>query len=286
MSVKKFIFIVVSSLLLSGMVDGYNKKRLRKNDTHNKLTTSLIVPCCPKHAPRLFELLKIYENQTLLSDEVVISLSESNLVQAEVLDALQNELWSFPILLILSQEKLYAGQNRNRACEHAQGDIFICQDADDIPHPQRIEIIKYFFDHYKVDHLIHQFIFGSPTQDLIIDKYYYTCIEQLLFFYNEEISDAWRKRVPLCPGNPAVARHVFEKIQWSDMPRGQDVEFNEKVYAQFDNCFAVRVPLLVYRQFLSSTNKEEVPFLPIISFKGIQDENRKKQYKLTIKHFE
>ena len=47
---------------------------------HETLKTSIIIPCHPKHAQYLYELLKFYENQTILPNEVVISLSEANQV--------------------------------------------------------------------------------------------------------------------------------------------------------------------------------------------------------------
>lgn len=40
-------------------------------------------------------------------------------------------------------------------CISSEGEILITQDADDIPHPQKIEATEYFFSHYDVDHLIH-----------------------------------------------------------------------------------------------------------------------------------
>jgi hypothetical protein len=79
---------------------------------------------------------------------------------------------------------------------------------------------------------------------------------KFLFFYNEEISHAWKNGEPLSPGNPAIRRAVFEKIKWSNMPRQQDLIFNEAVYEQFKHCYALKIPLLLYRQFLSSLNTD------------------------------
>ena len=58
---------------------------------------------------------------------------------------IENMKYPFKVIYIFHKECKYAGDNRNCACEKASGDIFITQDADDIPHPQRIEIIKYMF---------------------------------------------------------------------------------------------------------------------------------------------
>jgi glycosyltransferase involved in cell wall biosynthesis len=220
------------------------------------LKVSLIIPCIPLHAPYLSSLLKTYEMQTVLPDEVVISLSEADLVESKILKELQTQPWHFPILLVLSKEKLYAGENRNKACEHATGDIFVCQDADDIPHPQRLEIIKYFFEHYPVDHLVHEFVFVTLSAHSIPSYTMHSDFSKIPFFYNEEISHAWKNGEPLSPGNPAIRRAVFEKIKWSNMPRQQDLIFNEAVYEQFKHCYALKIPLLLYRQFLSSLNTD------------------------------
>ncbi len=109
-------------------------------DTH--LKTSIIIPCHPRHACHLYDLISLYEEQTVLPDEIVISLSQSNQVSEEIIHNIESTPWAFSVKLLKSDKKLYAGQNRNRACDKAAGDIFICQDADDLPHPQRVEIIQ------------------------------------------------------------------------------------------------------------------------------------------------
>src|SRR3989344_6793822 len=130
-----------------------------------ELTTSIIIPCHPKHAQYLYELLKIYEKQTNLPDEVVISISEAHQIEPNIIKLLQDEQWHFPVKLLLSDKKLFAGQNRNIACSYATSEIFICQDADDFPHPQRIEIIKYFFVKYGIDFLLHKFIYNNNNNE-------------------------------------------------------------------------------------------------------------------------
>lgn len=202
------------------------------------LKTSVIIPCHFRHAVFLYELLRTYEDQSELPDEVVISISESHGMNKETLQKLEKENWKFPVKIITSNQKLYAGQNRNIGCSHAIGDIFICQDADDLPHPQRIEIIKYFFSKFNLDHLLHGY-------DLIPKRKKYNLQEIPYKFCNnyKEVGD-------VANGNAAIARHVFEKIKWSSVPRGQDCEFNSNVYHYFKNNLVVQIPLLIYRRYL------------------------------------
>jgi glycosyltransferase involved in cell wall biosynthesis len=224
--------------------------------TSNTYKTSVIIPCCAKHAQHLYSLLELLEKQTILPDEVVISLSESTSVDSAVMSQLQNSSWPFPVKLLLSEQKMYAGENRNKACEYSTGEVLITQDADDIPHPQRIEIIKYFFKNHKIDHLMHMWVEAKPHSSILFRKH--ENLKHIPFFYPTTYEDVRGKH--MTNGNVAISRRVFEKIKWSDMPRGQDSDFNKRVYINFRKRLALRISLLAYRIYLSSiATKEEIP---------------------------
>ncbi len=222
-----------------------------KPATDNPYTTSVIIPCYYKHARLLYELLRSYEHQTQLPDEVVISLSQADLVPDAVIQQLCNERWAFPVKLVTTNKQQYAGENRNNACDHASGTIFICQDADDLPHPQRVEIIKHFFQHYPVDHLFHQW--QEVVQGVPASFQHYDDLEQISFAYHRSFRELWRY-AKFTNGNVAIARHVFDKIRWSSEPRGQDTTYNTEVYKQFEHGIAIQATLLGYRRYLSSAN--------------------------------
>ena len=226
--------------------------RGEKSDFFRKIIkTSIIVPCHPAHAPYLYNLLKCYEKQTVLPTEVVISLSEADRVDNDLIKRLQEKKWAFPVKLILNEQKLYAGENRNKACESAIGDVFICQDADDIPHPQRVEVIRYLFQKYDIDHLMHQFIKITSFQATVKSFNDYNDLDSMPFFYRKDL----KVKVPdLTNGNVAISRNVFKQIQWSHRPRAQDVVFCKSVYQQFSNCIVLPRVLIGYRQFLSTQN--------------------------------
>lgn len=218
----------------------------------NNLKTSIIIPCDFKHTIYLYDLLTRYESQTILPDEVVISISEAHRAPQSLLHKLINTQWAFPVNVILSNQRVYAGENRNKACKIATGDIFICQDADDIPYPNRIEVIKLFFDTHQIDHLMHLFNFSDES---IKQK-----SENVDFFYPESLEDALNCIEKFHNGNIAIKRTVFDKIQWSNMPKSQDVEFNERAYKQF-NCIIVLEPLIIYRIEYSSWKFIELKIL-------------------------
>lgn len=215
-----------------------------------QFTTSIIIPCYYKHAHLLYPLLNYYTQQTVLPDEVVISLSEYKQVPDTLLEELAHASWPFPVTLILVAEKQYAGDNRNTACDHARSDVFICQDADDIPHPQRIEIIRHFFHHYPVEHLFHEWIDIPYKGSFTFPRY--TDLEQISFAYHRPFQDLWQHG-QFTNGNIAITRTVFNTVRWSSAARGQDSTFNKAVYEQFTHGIAIQAKLLGYRQFLSST---------------------------------
>jgi len=223
--------------------------------THKEdLKISIIIPCHFRHAHLLHPLLKLYERQTMLPDEVVISLSEAYLVDDLVIEKLQNKPWLFRVKLLLSNDKKYAGQNRNLACSNADGHIFICQDADDIPHPQRVETIIYFFERFSIHHLMHRYIYADDFSN------FSWCNKQRTAFIKPQsynaVWKAWNNTGQFTNGNPAIDRYVFQQIQWSDSPRGQDSEFNKEVYRRIDRRLVIWAPLLVYREELSSKKED------------------------------
>ena len=223
--------------------------KLIKREVRAALTTSLIIPCCASHARHLYKLLELYEQQTCLPDEVVISLSEANNVPPSIIESIQMRQWRFPVILIQCTEKQYAGENRNTACSQAKGDILILQDADDIPHPQRIAMIKYCFEVYNIEHLMHRYAMVNKETVLPISK---TIDPQKLVFRSCTLQ---ARKNSYTNGNIAITKELFAQIQWSNKPRGQDTEFNRKVFEQKTPSLLLPAVLLYYRIFLSSQNK-------------------------------
>lgn len=216
-------------------------------DSLRALTTSVIIPCHPDHVQYLESLLISYRDQTVLPDEIIISLSQAHTISKSTLIALECIQWPFELHILKHKEKFPPGRNRNEACYKASKDIIICQDADDLPHPQRVEIIRSVFETYMIDHLLHQWIssqekFQSCDATLLR--------ESLVSFRTYDLID-----VPyLHNGNNAFRRYVFEKLHWKpivDMIQ-EDVLFNRTAYAFFPNRLVLKLPLIMYRPELST----------------------------------
>src|SRR6185436_18764768 len=119
-----------------------------------------LIPCHPAHFVFLENLLQCHAQQTVVPDEVVISLSQGWKIPERARSDLTSREWPFKLVLLTHAHKLCAGENRSMAADNSSGDLLICQDADDLPHPQRIEIIKHLFEHFEIDHLRHQEMHG------------------------------------------------------------------------------------------------------------------------------
>lgn len=220
-------------------------------------TVSVIVPCYYKHFDLLPELLHHISLQTVLPEEVVISVSEEGKIDVDQRKKIESLKYPFKVNYIFHKERRYAGDNRNCACEKAIGDIFITQDADDIPHPQRVEIIKSMFQKYDVVHIVHKFAYpylrkgGSFGAEFSINK-----IKTSLMTH-DYMTECWVFG-PLTNGEMAIRREVFDKLHWSTQRVGEDVDFNCRVVALFKKSLILNAELLLYRQHFSSNTSRAI----------------------------
>lgn len=214
-----------------------------------KMTVSVITPCDATHFPELFPLLECLQEQTEIPDEVVVSLSRVESLEENDISLLENRGWPFSVKILRHLGKVSPGENRNLASRHSFGDILICQDADDIPHPQRVEIVKYMFQTYEIDHLIHGLIspyriFTTYQVDSIpahrfvniIDRNRY-CADHNFYVHN---------------GNICYTRKVAENLSWDSNGTGEDTRFNERVYASSYRSILIHANLVLYRVHLST----------------------------------
>jgi hypothetical protein len=129
------------------------------------LKLAVCIPCTSGHLQYLNYCLKSVEVQTRKPNIVVISISDSTLINYDTTP------FTFPIEIIYNEKKLFAGGNRNRAAEKALefgATILSFFDADDIMHPRRLELVeKAFLAHPEITGFLHCFTVG-PKSDLTI----------------------------------------------------------------------------------------------------------------------
>lgn len=220
---------------------------------------SIIIPCHYRHVAHLNNLLNLYGEQTELPDEAVISISEFDKLKDNSIDILEKKVFKFTVKITKSKDKLYPGQNRNVACENATGDILILNDADDIPHPQRVEIVKYLFEKYKLVHLMHQYKlfediggYKTPKYELYkeFDKYILWPEEKKLSIGEiRAITD----RNKIHNGNIAISKVVADQMKWTSASIAEDMDFNSRVYGAFKKRFMLKLPLINYISYHSTS---------------------------------
>lgn len=235
------------------------------------MKTSLIIPCTSKHfVENLPKILKSYELNTVQPDEIIVSLSEYKNVEKDkfnkeelkyILQCIDNKIFKKFILLNHYDKKTH-GPNRQAGSEVASGDILIYGDADDVALPQRIEVIKYFFENFDVQHLNHQWI-GDINKSRILDvtNIKYVSPEKVYshYFPNNNLIDCNKvchsyggDLLPyITAGHTAVLKSSLEKIRWKDWTEltfgpAEDYEFCMENAFYFKKSILINAPLIEY----------------------------------------
>lgn len=213
-------------------------------------TISVIIPCYHKHFCYLEDLLKAYCNQTVLPNEIVISLSEANKIHPQKIQDIENSSWPFELKIIKNNEQLFAGQNRNIAAKSSIYELLICQDADDIPHNQRIELIKYAFDNFEIEHLLHlcSYKLDILKKIYLIDKNNNNL--HIFNSYNKQFNGE-------AHGASALTKKLFNNFQWSDLAFSQDSRYNNHLYEIGYPKYVLEIPLYVYKKNNSSAKDKQ-----------------------------
>ena len=222
----------------------------RKEMIH--LTVSMIIPCAAQHFVYLEPLLNLVANQTRIPNEVVVALSETKGLDKGEMDALEAKGFPYSLRLLRSEEKGSAGYNRNRACSVAKGKLIITQDADDLPHPQKVEIIAYLFEKYPIDHLLHTFV-REP------DGFSFYRKEDLVPLVFRTYSDALScASIRMMNGQPSFTWQFGTFVKWPEEESfGEDLMFNRQAYRYGHwggrwKCVVIDCPLIIYREELST----------------------------------
>jgi hypothetical protein len=187
------------------------------------------IPAYIGHIKGLFKLLDSIQNQTVIPDKVVVSCSSTKKSDLE-LDCYFEKVkhYSFYLEIITTEEKKSAAQNRNIAASKLTDmDCITFIDADDIMHPQRIEILLKVFQEYDSDIILHNYFVHVTFENIIFNKiensdinvrinslrqHWSGCIEHIN--YVEE---------GIHHSQVSVKNEVFNKIKFPE-----EIEFNRK----------------------------------------------------------
>lgn len=192
------------------------------------LTIGVVIPCYKPHIPLLKRLFDSIENQTKKPDQVIVSCSSSD--EADI--PYRHEDYSFLLKIYTHNEKRNTAQNKNFGAKLIDTDIITFFDADDIMHPQRLEIIhKCFTENENIRLLIHSLNINPaslefPTYDISaahfeIDPFYVCNWGSVQLKNNSHRS--------IHNGHNAIRKNVLSELEYNETPEGhgrEDTLFN------------------------------------------------------------
>ena len=206
---------------------------------------SVVIPCHSNHFIYIENLLSELSNQSLIPNQVVVSVSSANSqTKKGINELIANNSYPFELRILISEEEILAGPNRNKGCRFAKGEIIIFQDADDLPHPQRCEIINEIFMTENTSIVLHDWIDTKIdfTKDLFdVKSVKRIKFEDFKFFSNHKVQF----------GCPSIKKNVLTTNRWPNVYPGEDQVFLRSVLKVFEYGIYLPYPLIKYRQEFS-----------------------------------
>ena len=215
------------------------------------MKSSIVVPCHFTHIGHIYNLVKIYNKQSRLPYEMIFVCSMINTKQLfDAIDKIKTKVddlnLSFLVHFRIFKNRHFAGLNRKIGSEMAKGDIIIFQDADDIPHKDRISIIEYFFQKYNPIFIGHHYIMRDYQKFKNIENRKKIDIKYSLHnnHYDKYFSH----------GNVAFIRDIVPHIHnwYENVRRTQDQKLNKYIMTKFKKSLIIHHPLLLYRDNYST----------------------------------
>lgn len=216
------------------------------------MNISVVVPCFPPHIKYINGCIESLKKQTHKPNEVIIALSQTTKEEANTLQhELNNEL--FNIIVLPTEEKQYAGQNRNRGALIASNEIISFIDVDDETHPQKLEIVKIVFEKYNPKMFIHSFSWKSSNfvvhdidkidvinSDKIFDATFGDPpVRNKKLEYTENGQGNKKLVIPnydeIHHGHVSISKDVITEIKYEDILSGQDSIFCRDVLWKYNN---------------------------------------------------
>jgi len=185
------------------------------------------IPCYYGHISHLTDLLNSIEKQTCKPDKVIVSSSSTK-------ELFKTKQYSFPLEIIITEGHKNAAQNRNIAANKLNDmDYITFMDADDIMHPQRIEILLKVFQETNCDIILHNFL---------MNDYNFNHIENIDYRINELIQcssgcirhiDFYKYQSQLIHhSQSSIKKYIFDIVKYPE----------EKEYYSREDCvFCYRV---------------------------------------------
>lgn len=244
------------------------------------MNISVYIPSIPQDFKNTPQIAQAYLSAPVKPSEIVICLSGAD--QAD--QTVKEQLRQIPnVRLHEHKEWLMAGPNRNLAREYCSGDIIAYQDADDLPHPLRLQVCSKYFEQPGIMVLNHGYIpTALRSQRLNTNNLYFPIIARPPNIYAAyfphgnysavvNITKTYGRRIPrfkafVCTGAPFIRREVLDHVQWrhpdnlvlrvTDNPHygterrfAEDYEFCMECVFKLKQSMIISSPLYYVRKF-------------------------------------
>lgn len=228
---------------------------------------SLCIPCYEGHIEYLHELVESIDEQTVKPDEIVISLSSVSADLGTQTEAILKRKCGVPLFVHHTPNKQYAGINRNVCAEYASYDVLIYIDADDLMHPQRIEIVKRIMAvHPELKSMYHSYskanlvndreVFESESGQAIFARNVENGTIPVLRCGENVNGCGVKNKFQIHNGHAVIRRDVFDRVRYGDEYYSQDSIFNRRVLRAFGSddrtVMHINLRLSYYRPQFSS----------------------------------
>jgi hypothetical protein len=218
---------------------------------------TICIPCVDKHIPLLLNLLKTMHNFTRKPDKIMIGLSpkfnNTDLIieKNKIIELFPN----LPLEIIVQTQKTNAAMHLNIMGNMVKEGFIVRADADDIIHPQKLEIIEKILNVYPDTKLIlHRFHVSqerdysmkklTPYKIMNFDDKIHTDVKygnkgydlnsnSLSKKYNRSI-DFLAKSNWIVNGANNYSPTVFKDVQYENKPYAEDSTFNRDVTVKYN----------------------------------------------------
>lgn len=218
---------------------------------------TLCIPCVDKHIPLLLNLLGTINKFTRKPDKIMIGLSPK-FNNNDLFDEKNKILQLYPklpIVVIVQNTKTNAAKHLNIMGKMIHEGYIVRADADDIIHPQKLEIIEKIINKYPDTKLLLHRFHVSRERDYSMNKFamysdlnfedtIYTDVKYANKGYDlmsEDFSEKYKKSSDFLARsnwivNGANNYHssVFDDILYEDKPYAEDVAFNKTITIKYE----------------------------------------------------
>ena len=145
----------------------------------------------------------------------------------------------------MTQERLYAGPNRQMAESLCSGDIIIYQDDDDLPHQRRVEVVKKIFEQFDIVSLNHSYSFLGG-QSIPFEKTRMFSGEYLYkkYFPNDKLEDCKSYgayghgfEFSVHAGVVCIRKELLKDIKWKHHDDLKIAPYPKEKTEDFEFCF-------------------------------------------------